>query len=193
MRLQRIAHGGKGGDDMYHRYQGDRLGKTDEDGIAEWYPNCKVRKEGEVYVATPHTTNPCRRTVRKPKAVAVSVEDGKYKLADADKSRTSADTFLTTRKEVFDELYDKYSGLKPHERKQAVGEDISGLFPDGDDAKYFVDANWRRKRRNLYSRKKRFEYKAYNQEYQFFFTVTHFYGHYDNRLTSALKSSRMSI
>ena len=24
-------------------------------------------------------------------------------------------------------------------------------------------------------------------------TVTHFYGHYDNRLTSALKSSRMSI
>lgn len=188
---------GKGGDDMYHRYQGDRIGKTDEDGIAEWYPNCKVRKEGEVYVATPHTTNPCGRTIRKQKAVAVSVEDGKYKLADADKNRAgaedgqeqNADTFLTTRKEVFDELYDKYSGLKPHERKEAVGEDMIGLFPNGDDAKYFVDENWRRKRRNLYSKKKRFEYKAYNQEYQFFFTVTYDdKKHNERSFESSLKS-----
>ena len=52
-----------------NRYKGDQLGEIDEDGIAQWYPKCKVRKEGDVYIATPHTTNPTRRTVRKQKEI----------------------------------------------------------------------------------------------------------------------------
>ena len=186
---------GKGGEKMYHRYQGDSIGKKDADSIAEWYPKCKVRKEGDVYIATPHTTNPTRRTERKQKAVAVSYKDGKYRLtemkdiaedervitgndndsrtADAKPLDVSDTVFSATYKQIFDELYDKYSSLRPYERKQAVMEGMLDLFAGEDDARYFVDENWRRKRRNLYSRRKRFEYKAYNQTYEFFFTVTY--------------------
>ena len=46
------------------------------------------------------------------------------------------------------------------------------LFPTETDAAYFVDEHWRRKWRNAYTRKQRFEYKAYNQNYEYFFTVT---------------------
>lgn len=63
-----------------NRNKGDALGEIDQDGIAQWYPNCKVRKEGDYYIATPHTTNPTKRTVRKPKEIAVSLKDGKYAL-----------------------------------------------------------------------------------------------------------------
>ena len=65
-----------------NRSKGDALGEIDKDGIAQWYPNCKVRKEGDVYIATPHTTNPTKRTVRKQKEIAVSVKDGKYALEE---------------------------------------------------------------------------------------------------------------
>lgn len=47
------------------------------------------------------------------------------------------------------------------------------LFPTKSDAIYFVDKHWRRNRRNAYTRKKRFEYKAYNQNYEYFFTATY--------------------
>lgn len=46
------------------------------------------------------------------------------------------------------------------------------LFPTEEDASYFVDEQCRRKWRNAYTRKQRFEYKAYNQNYEYFFTVT---------------------
>ncbi len=69
---------------MYHRSQGDRIGKIDKDGIAEWYPKCKVRKEGDVYIATPHTTNPTLRRKRKEKPISVSVKDGEYTLENPD-------------------------------------------------------------------------------------------------------------
>ena len=176
---------------MYHRYKGDSIGPLDEDGIAEWYPKCKVRKEGDVYIATPHTTNPARRSVRPKVPIAVTVNDGKYELANAPASdetvtgrqvheqdeksphKALSGPFMTTFKELFDELYDKYSNLKPHEQKRAIFNDIVALFADNNAAEEFTDINWRRKRRNLYVRRKRFEYKAYNQNYEFFFTVTY--------------------
>lgn len=176
---------------MYNRYKGDQLGELDEDGIAQWYPKCKVRKEGDVYIATPHTTNPARRSVRPQKTVSVSVKDGKYALekpkneevgqvvglADKNPPRVKkdpkTDVRITTFKQIFNELYDKYSNQLPHFRKQSVLKDMLPLFPTKSDAIYFVDEHWRRKRRNAYTRKKRFEYKAYNQNYEYFFTATY--------------------
>lgn len=124
-----------------NRYKGDQLGNIDEYGIAQWYPKCKVRKEGDHYIATPHTTNPTRRTIRKPKEIAVSIKDGKYALEKpqdkplndshtqdeqsiepTDKSLSKAKeqsnngVRITTRKQIFDELYDKYYKQKPHIR-----------------------------------------------------------------------------
>ncbi len=179
---------------MYHRNQGDRVGEIDKDGIAQWYPKCKVRKEGDFYIATPHTTNPTRRTKRKQKAISVSVKDGKYALEtpdlievgqvikQAEKSPSTAketskikqeNVVTTTHKEIFDELYDKYSDLKPYERKKAIYADMLPLFKNEKLAKDFIDVHWKRKRRNNYVKKQRFEYKAYNQAYEFFFTITY--------------------
>ena len=148
-------------------------------------------------IATPHTTNPTRRTIRKPKEIAVSIKDGKYALEKpqdkplndshtqdeqsiepTDKSLSKAKeqsnngVRITTRKQIFDELYDKYYKQKPHIRKQSILKDMLPLFLNKNDAVYFVDEHWRRKKRNAYTRKQRFEYKAYNQNYEYFFTVT---------------------
>ncbi len=166
------------------------LGKLDEDGIAEWYPKCKVRKQGNVYIATPHTTNTSKRIKRKEKTIAVSVNDGKYMLENTqeksanndkhekskeytEKTKDKPDIRITTLKDIFDELYDKYSDLKPHIQKNAIIQDMLPLFQNEIDTKYFINEQWDRKRRNLYTRKQRFEYKAYNQSYEYFFTITY--------------------
>lgn len=164
---------------MYQRYQGDQIGEIDEDGIAQWYPKCKIRKEGDYYIATPHSTNPSRRRKPKRELITVSVSENGYKLAENKTNDISFDkenkrtVFTTTRKDLFNELYDKYSHLKPHERKRAIFQDMRSLFKDKDTAEEFVSTHWRRKRRNLYVRKKRFEYKAQNQAYEYFFTITY--------------------
>ncbi len=169
-----------------NRYKGDQLGKIDEDGIAQWYPKCKVRKEGDHYIATPHTTNTKKRTVRQEKMIAVTLNDGKFAL-EQPKVKTSnqvaeqtdnslmeaKERRITTHKQIFDELYQKYIDLKPHIRKQTILKDMLSLFSSEEQAKAFVDEQWKRKRRNLYVRRQRFEYKAYNQNYEYFFTITY--------------------
>ena len=191
------------------RYEGDRIGEPDEDGIARWYLKCKVRKEGNVYIATPHTTNPCQRSVRKQQQIAVSVHEDQYRLEQAphahpfpdkttdyssepaalgqdvesldkgphngkEEQKDDSDQIrLTTHKQVFDELYHKFSDLKPHEQKQAIFEAILPLFQSELTAQYFVQEHWRRKRRNLEVRRKRFAFKAYNQAFEYFFTITY--------------------
>lgn len=165
---------------MHRKYQGDQIGEVDEDGIAQWYPHCKIRKDGDYYIATPHSTNTARRRklITEP-SVTVSVSDNGYKLENNntyDRNPDKAENrtvFKTTRKDLFDKLYDQYSNLKPHERKQAVLNDMRSLFKSKETAEEFVSSNWRRKRRNLYARMKRFEYKAENQAYEFFFTITY--------------------
>lgn len=188
---------------MNNRNKGDQIGTVDQDGIAQWYPNCKVRREGDVYIATPHTTNPTRRTMRKQPEITVSVKDGKYALEEkpientavndgiepvtidggqvteptekspsAAKEQPKTDVRITTLKDIFDELYDKYYKQYPNVRKQSILKDMLPLFLSEEDATYFVDEQCRRKWRNAYTRKQRFEYKAYNQNYEYFFTVT---------------------
>lgn len=67
---------------MRRKNMGIYLGEVDSDGIAEWYPNCKVRFDGSHYIATPHTTNPTRRRKKVEEKITVSVKDGKYEFAD---------------------------------------------------------------------------------------------------------------
>ena len=86
------------------------------------------------------------------------------------KETPKTDVRITTLKQIFDELYDKYYKQYPNIRKQSILKDMLPLFPTETDAAYFVDEHWRRKWRNAYTRKQRFEYKAYNQNYEYFFT-----------------------
>ena len=88
------------------------------------------------------------------------------------KEQPNSDVRMTTLKQIFDELYDKYYKQYPNVRKQSILKDMLPLFPSEEDATYFLDEHCRRKWRNAYTRKQRFAYKAYNQNYEYFFTVT---------------------
>lgn len=78
-------------------------------------------------------------------------------------------------------------------RIKAIYEDMLPLFKTADACRSYVESNADRKRKNLIRRRMRFVRKALNQEFNYFVTVTYFYGHYDNRLTNVIKSNRMSI
>lgn len=176
---------------MKRRYSGDCLGEKDADGIAQWYPNCKVRFDGSHYIATPHTTNRTRHTKHKEKEITVSVRDGKLALeedattltpdeayeksptARADESEREVAVKRTTCKQIFDELYEKYLDQKPKARKQAIYKDMQPLFKSEEELQLFVDNHWYRRWRNLVVRRQRFARKAYNQKFQYFATFTY--------------------
>jgi len=185
---------------MQRKDLGERLGKIDSDGIAEYYPNCKVRFDGSHYIAIPHTTNPTRRTKRKEAKITVTENDGKFALEEKpenavvthesvsnkeviaehkesqsvslDESKKSIKR-ITTRKELFDELYDKYLYMKPKERKKAIYADMQPLFATETDLEYFVETNCFRRWRNVVIRRQRFVRKALNIQFQYFVTFTY--------------------
>ena len=162
------------------RYMGDSIGKPDSDGIAQWYPNCKVRFDGSHYIATPHTTNPAKRTKRTEEEITVSEQNGKYELKEVkaepkihNTAEPEKNTRRVTRKALFDELYDKYLYMKPTERRQAIYEDMRQLFKDEQELSAFIEENCFRRWRNIVERRKRFARKAYNQRFQWFATFTY--------------------
>ncbi len=175
---------------MKRRYMGDSMGTIDSDGIAQWYPNCKVRFDGSNYIATPHTTNTTKRTKHTEEKICISVKDGKFKLEDKkaviDKLSNTKENSLpsvndepkseikhTTYKEIFNDLYDKYLYLKPKARKQAIYTGMKPLFHNESDLQIFIDENCFRRWRNLIVRRQRFARKAYNQHFQYFTTFTY--------------------
>ena len=83
----------------------------------------------------------------------------------------------TTRKQIFEELYSKYIGYSRKARIKAIYEDMLPLFKTADACKDYVESNADRKRKNLIRRRMRFVRKALNQDFNYFVTVTHFYGH----------------
>lgn len=172
---------------MRRRNTGDSMGKVDSDGIATWYPNCKVRFDGSHYIATPHTTNPAKRTVHTEEKISVFVKNGKYAIENKlnetlnkpveTKNRSPFEitdgTRLMTRKEIFDELYDKYLYMKSKERKKAIYTDMLPFFNEEADLQNFIQDNCYRRWRNTVVRRQRFARKAYNQRFQWFATFTY--------------------
>ncbi len=189
-------------------YMGDSIGVPDEDGIAEWYPNCKVRFDGSFYIATPHTTNPTRRKKRKEEIVTISEQDGKLKLEnpppvpELDNDDDIAPPKLqqvtleeviekheksppehsdepeknikrTTRKQVFNELYDKYLNINYKKRKKVITEEMQALFKTEVALQSFIEENFHRRWRNIVARRQRFVQKALNQNFRYFATFTY--------------------
>lgn len=83
----------------------------------------------------------------------------------------------TTRKQIFEELYTKYLSLNRKARIKAIYKDMLPLFKTPDACKSYVESNADRKRKNLIRRRMRFVRKALNQDFNYFVTVTYFYGH----------------
>ena len=79
----------------------------------------------------------------------------------------------TTRKAIFEELYQKYINYTRKARIKAIYEDMLPLFKSADACRSFVDSNADRKRKNLIRRRMRFVRKALNQEFNYFVTLTY--------------------
>jgi len=166
--------------------RGLMVGEIDSDGVAEWYPNCKVRHDGSHYVALPHTENHARRRKRKEQEITVSELDGKYVPVNEPQAVISEQEISpqgnycetekvqrTTRKKIFDRLYDKYLSLKKPERMKVIKEAMRQLFKTEEELQFFLDEQFKRRKRNVVMRRRRFAYKAYNQHFQYFATFTY--------------------
>ena len=82
-----------------------------------------------------------------------------------------------TKKNLFDKLYDRYIELPRSKRKESVLADMLPYFKNESNARMYVDGQFERKQRNLISRRMRLARKVNMQDFDYFVTVTQFYGH----------------
>ena len=94
-----------------------------------------------------------------------------------------------TKKEIFEELYDKYKDLKKREKKRKIYEAMKVYFSDKERAAAYVESNFRRKRRNLILRRLRLTRKVALHRFNFFVTFTYFYGHYKDKGIKGIKKA----
>lgn len=96
--------------------------------------------------------------------------NGKPKNKDMDATSRCR---ITTRKQIFEELYNKYLSYNRRMRIKAIYEEMLPLFKTADACKSYVENNADRKRKNLIRRRMRFVRKALNQEFNYFVTLTY--------------------
>ena len=82
-----------------------------------------------------------------------------------------------TRKQLFESLYSEGRGLKKRALKSMLVKGMKPYFPSEQAVREYVDRNLRRKQRNLVARRIRMSRKANLQTFNYFVTVTYFYGH----------------
>lgn len=87
-------------------------------------------------------------------------------------------TVRMTRKDLFEQLYVQTADLPRKDRKSAILAAMLPYFQDEFAAKMFVEENFNRKIKNLIARKIRLARKTNLQEFNYFCTITYFYGHY---------------
>ena len=81
------------------------------------------------------------------------------------------------RKELFEALYKKHQFEPRNRGKQAIYAEMRPYFKSDEEARLFVELNFKRKRKNLIARRIRMTRKANLQNFNFFVTIT-----YDNAL-----------
>ena len=84
-----------------------------------------------------------------------------------------------TRKQLFESLYREGRGLKKRALRSMLIKGMKPYFPNEQAVREYVDRNLRRKQRNLVARRIRMSRKANLQTFNYFVTVTYFYGHFD--------------
>lgn len=173
------------------------------------YAQAKVYCDGSHYIAIPHTERFVKPKPKPPEEIITvsqedSIEDSAAEnvvepsLSSCDDNLIEfeevimEDGFLPfeeeikpkkvrkiTKKELFNELYDKLIDLKKSERKKRIVECMLPYFENIDDCKYFVSENFERKQRNLICRRVRMVRKANLARFNYFCTFT-----YDDNLHS---------
>ena len=169
------------------------------------YPKCKIYSDRSHYIAIPHTERPYkpRRKVQEEEIVIEEQreqekQENKTPQADHDMEEqiheeqvleetgnkmphTSPKIVTTerkmTRKQLFENLYSEGRGLKKRALKSMLIKGMKPYFPSEQATREYIDRNLRRKQRNLIARRIRMARKANLQTFNYFVTVTYFYGY----------------
>ena len=164
------------------------------------FAKCKVYSDGSHFIAIPHTEKPYKPR-RKPREDKIVVADEQTETEQdmseeeeasvsvikepsekgiendgSELSRNGEKKRLMTKKELFEELYAAYYNLPKNKRKAVIVQKMRPYFDTAEETGYYVDANMNRKRRNLICRRIRMTRKVNLQTFNYFVTVTYFYG-----------------
>lgn len=171
------------------------------------YGECKIYFDGSHYIGIPHTTRPSRRRPKPPEEEIVVTENetdmDKEQVTETDKgiqaeenapseiddasSSHTEDTDMPekrvksrtmTRKELFEELYKKYQNEPRKKKIELITRDMSPYFRTEVLSRNYVMENVQRKVRNIIARRIRLTRKVNLQDFNYFCTVTYFYGHF---------------
>lgn len=136
------------------------------------YSKVKVYSDGGHYIGIPYEPNPHAGKRRKiseeaitvteqsaaDKSSVATVPDGDINIAtgcepvtiDKEKDETAVPLQRRiTRKELFDELYQKSADMKTCERKAFIQKGMLPYFKNGSSCRAFVEQNFERKHRNM--------------------------------------------
>ena len=166
------------------------------------YGECKVYFDGSHYIAIPHTTRPSRRRFRPPEEEIEVTEQEEPQTTEqeetinAEESAPSIDddapsshteneeevesavekkvrSRTMTRKELFEELYQKSAGQSRSARKEFIVRNMKPYFKDEDSTIKYVEVQFERKLRNLICRRIRLTRKVNLQDFNYFCTFTY--------------------
>ena len=152
------------------------------------YSKVKVYSDGSHRIGIPYEPNPYVRKRRKQPEEVITVtepaEDVSATVPDEntvgnEPTQTERENIPTvpkqrqmTRKELFEELFQKSVGMKKRERKAYVQREMLPYFKDSTSCRAFVENNFNRKHRNMICRKTRLWRKINQQTFNYFVTFT---------------------
>lgn len=159
------------------------------------YRKVKVYSDGSHYIGIPYEPNPYAQSRRPHYEETIEIKESVNESEDADKGFASDNEQVSqnltdvqqksaptvkwmTRKELFDELYQKSFDMKKSEQKSFIVQEMLPYFKDSISCHAFVEENFARKHRNMVSRKIRLWRKVNHQRFNYFVTVTYLYGQY---------------
>lgn len=171
------------------------------------YGECKIYFDGSHYIGIPHTTRPSRRRPKPPEEEIVVTEkeieptietEENVRAEESAPSNDDAPIALEkntelsesepqpeqqpkvrtmTKKELFDELYQKYLNKPRRIKLELIAKEMLPYFKTEELSRIYVNENIERKLRNLIARRIRLTRKANLQEFNYFVTFT-----YDGKL-----------
>lgn len=139
------------------------------------YLDAKVYFDGSHYIAIPHTVRIVEEQlnhrdfgefIRVPK-------QGKDLADSAQEPAISACGELTTRRDLFNQIYDKYNDCSYKVRQEQIINEMLPYFKQPEYCADFVKMNFHRKQRNMIVRRVRMCRKAYLANFNYFCTFTY--------------------
>jgi len=149
------------------------------------YLDAKVYFDGSHYIAIPHTVQVIEEQINhRDYGDLISIPSPNCSQEKEDSVQEPSvsncikieDTIckeLTTRCDLFNQLYDKYRDCNYHFRKAQIIQDMLPYFSQAESCEEFVKMNLARKQRNKIVRRVRMSRKAYLAGFNYFCTFTY--------------------